>query len=390
MTDLLRSALPAPDLELAQGLARPFRFHAALDALAAARRRPALAGPILSDWFRQNRKVGSTDRRFVQAGVYGIIRHEHFLRRVLGESAPDDARLLETLLVLAKGEPFLGLASEGPEADFATALSLPRAITDPWLATLGPTEAAHFAQVSAGRAPVVLRANRLRCTAASLAQRLQSEGIETHPVDGLADALSLKGTANLQLSPAFRDGWFEVQDAASQHFLAALGPLTGAHVLDLCAGAGGKSLGLAAMGARVQAWDLRPSALDEAARRAERAGARIRFAPPPQTGSTETGRGTYDLVVVDAPCSGTGRLRREPTLRWGLDLSRVLPVQAELVAQAARLVRPGGRIAYATCSLVAPENDPPVPSGLTLLSAELLWPHRHACDGFGWRIWQAP
>ena len=98
------------------------------------------------------------------------------------------------------------------------------------------------------------------------------------------------------------------------------------------------------------------------------------------------------VVIVDAPCSGTGRLRREPALRWKLEQDALLPDQADLVAEAAELVEPGGVLAYVTCSLLASENSPPLApehaDQFELIEHRMLWPHQDACDGFGWRIWR--
>ncbi len=119
-------------------------------------------------------------------------------------------------------------------------------------------------------------------------------------------------------------------------------------MIDLCAGAGGKALALAAKGARVRAWDERSEALAELERRAARAGADIEITPEP---------GTADVVLVDAPCSGTGRLRRNPALRWGLEAGAFVDVQRQLLRAARGCVAPGGRLVYATCSLLRAEND---------------------------------
>ena len=97
-----------------------------------------------------------------------------------------------------------------------------------------------------------------------------------------------------------------------------------------------------------------------------------------------------DVVVVDAPCSGTGRLRREPALRWGLEILARVELQRELIDEAAHFVRPGGLLAYATCSLVTQENDHEAPTEgeWTEVQRQLLWPHRDDCDGFGWVLWR--
>lgn len=378
--DLLRCALPAPNPEAAGALGRPFLRAAVCAALAAARVDPRWATPALAAHFRADRRLGSKDRKRVQDAVYGVIRSEGLLRRAgLG---PGEAEV-EGWAALLAGDRLEDVASEGPGADYATALSLPVEVAGPWLEALGPDEAAAFAQHQLHRGPVTLRANRLRCDREGLAARLAEEGVEARPVAGLPDALELVGTANLVPLASARAGWFEVQDRSSQALIeaiAALVPLRGLEVLDRCAGAGGKALALAARGAQVSAADTRPAALRELQQRAQRAGAEVKVGLP--------GR-KVPLVLVDAPCSGTGRLQREPALRWGLDVAAPQRAQAALLADAAERVSSGGVVVYATCSLVAAENAPPTPPGLRLISRTERWPHREGGDGFAWSVYEA-
>ena len=373
--DLLRAGLPDPDPALAEALARPWRVRAAVEALGAARAAPAYATPTLARWFREARKLGSHDRIAVGEAVYGVIRQGALLEKA---GAVDDAARVEAFAALLAGDRLAGLISEGPDADLAAALSLPVAIVAEWRAALGDDgEAAALARALQGRAPVVLRAQGI--SAEALVARLSGEGLRASVIAATPGAVLLEGRANLLGSAAFREGRFEVQDEASQRFVAALPLKPGDRVLDLCAGAGGKSLALAARGGRVRAWDTRSRALDELRRRAERARLSISVAPPAPA----------DLVVVDAPCAGLGRLRREPALRWGLDPARHLAEQAALLDQGAALVRPGGHLAYATCSLLRAENErqPSLP-GFGLVDERCLWPHRSGTDGFAWRIWR--
>lgn len=376
--DLLRCALPDADPALAAFSRRPFIREAALEALAAARKRPSHATPALAHYFRTTRRLGSRDRRTVQEAVYGVIRHEGILLRAGLHTDPD---LLDGWARLMEGDTFPDIAPGRPAEDLAAALSVGYRLAAGWLERLGPDPAAALARALQSRPAVHLRANRLRCARAALVERLSEEGIETAPIDGLSDGLALVGRANLAASPAFRDGWFEVQDASSQRFCAALPLERGQRVVDVCAGAGGKSLALAARGARVEAWDIREDALEELDKRARRAGADITITEP--TGAP--------LVLVDAPCSSTGRLARDPALRWGLEQDRHLDAQAELLEAAAALVEPGGRLAYATCSLVAAEQAqaPPDERGAWIREQDtVLWPHESGTDGFSWRVWR--
>ncbi|MEC7947937.1 MAG: hypothetical protein VX265_10240 [Myxococcota bacterium] len=376
--DLLRCALPEPDHSLAGFSRRAFIRTAALEALAAARERPSHATLALAHFFRTTRRLGSRDRRTVQEAVYGVIRHEGLLLRA---GLRTDDELLDGWARLMEGETFPDIPPGRPAEDLAAALSVGYRLAAGWLQRLGPDAAAALAVALQARPAVHIRANRIRCDRDALSERLAEEGIETRPLAGTTDGLALLGRANLVVSPCFRAGWFEVQDASSQRFCAALPLERGQRVVDVCAGAGGKSLALAARGARVEAWDIRDDALGELDRRSRRAGAEIRIVEPSMA----------PVVVVDAPCSSTGRLARDPALRWGLEQDRHLIAQADILAAAAALVEPGGVLAYATCSLVAAEQQQapfPADGAWNLEQDVVLWPHELEADGFSWRIWR--
>ena len=375
MPDLLRCALPAPSPTGI--LDRPFLQEAAAHALDAAREQPYSAGAALSRWFRKDRRLGSKTRRKVSEAVYGIIRHEAILRRA---GADSDADLVAGFSAILAGDRLASLTSEGPVADYATALSLPQSIAREWLDRLGEDAAAALASSLAGRAPTVLRANATRTTASALVRELSIEGVSSKE-GSFPGSVVLTQRANLVGLKAFRAGLFEVQDEASQRLCAAVPLHAGQSVVDLCAGAGGKSLALAARGGKVTAADVRPRALAELKKRAKRAGVKIRTSSPRAA----------DVVLIDAPCSGTGRLRREPALRWrleGLELTETLALQQRLLQQGAALVRPGGVLVYATCSLLAAENTHAAPSGFVRSDAQTLWPHTDGTDGFHWSIWR--
>jgi 16S rRNA (cytosine967-C5)-methyltransferase len=206
------------------------------------------------------------------------------------------------------------------------------------------------------RAPVFLRTNSARVTREDAAEALALEGIATAPHPLSPTALEVTRNARrVKSSRAFQDGLVELQDAASQAVADALLPLsTHARVLDYCAGGGGKALALAAAGAQVTAHDADPRRMSDIPERARRAGVRIDVVP---TG--EPGLRVFDAVLVDAPCSGSGAWRRQPEAKWRLDAARLAELgalQAAVLRKAARHVRPGGRLAYATCSLLEEEN----------------------------------
>ncbi len=340
-------ALPTPPVPAGRIL------HVVEPLWAAMRARPTHAGPTLARGLREERSLGAKERPIAGDLLLGLIRHARALARI----DPDPLRAW--LSLAAHGAPDL---PDPPDA-FAIALSLPDAFADEWWERLGPEAATALAVRLAGRAPVALRALREPFDLPVPHRRVGPHGIV------------LEGRCNVMLLDAWRNGQVEVQDLGSQAIADFAFPGAGARVLDLCAGAGGKALALAARGARVQAWDVRTHALEELRKRAYRARLPVTIGPP---------HGRYDLVLVDAPCSGTGVLRRHPENRWNLHAPTA--IQAKLLSDARRL---GDRVVYATCSLVRAENEALVRSvvgtgaltGAEPLREQTVWPTDDA-EGF--------
>ncbi len=213
------------------------------------------------------------------------------------------------------------------------------------------------------RASIDLRANRLKTTREALREALHAEGFEAQPAPFAPDALRLAARGNasaLHRSPLFESGAFEFQDEAAQIASLLCGAKPGERILDLAAGAGGKSLALAAAmknKGEIVACDIRAGALKELELRAARAGVSIiatRLLPetPPQ--------GAFDAVLVDAPCSGSGTWRRQPELKWRLTPPRIAELMAQqdaLLDDAVGFLKPGARLIYATCSVLPSENE---------------------------------
>jgi 16S rRNA (cytosine967-C5)-methyltransferase len=226
--------------------------------------------------------------------------------------------------------------------------AIPPAAASELARSLGPA-LVRFLVASQAPGPVVLRANRRRASREALQMRLKQQHRATRLATLAPDGLLLDGHRPLGSLAAWREGWFEVQDEGSQ-LIAELVPH--GPVLDLCAGAGGKALQLAARGDAVTATDVRHHALNALVERADRAGLRIEVVRGDPTPCAN--------VLVDAPCSGTGRLRREPGLRqrWTPEfLESRRSLQTDLLDRAASLVRPGGALVYATCSVLRSENQ---------------------------------
>jgi 16S rRNA (cytosine967-C5)-methyltransferase len=292
------------------------------------------------------------------------------------------------------------------------------------VAELGEEEARTLATAMNARAPLTVRANALLGDRAALRERLATEGVGAEPTRFSPWGLVLDGHENAFALPSFREGLFEIQDEGSQLIALACGARPGWTVVDACAGAGGKSLALAAEmrnKGSLHALDTDADRLADARRRARRARvhnlrARVIAAGAEAEAQLADLAGEAHVVLVDAPCSGLGTLRRKPDARWRLgpgDPARFAEIQRTLVARFARLLRPGGRLVYATCAIGRTENAEvasfaerevglaPVPLA-PLLGEEraraagaeggrlVLLPHRHGTDGFFFAAFEKP
>ncbi|MBA2321567.1 MAG: RsmB/NOP family class I SAM-dependent RNA methyltransferase, partial [Deltaproteobacteria bacterium] len=336
---------------------------------------------------REARHLHSAERRLVADGVFDLVRYAGILDR-LGLRAPESR--WDAWVAWQAGEDDAiprELDRAVAEGDLAAVAGVPPPVAAALLDSLGG-EAMAFARASNERAPIVVRANRARLTRDELRARLAERGIGSEPSAVAPDALRIAGRANLEAAPEFRAGFFEVQDDASQAVAAWAGEGPPSDVLDFCAGAGGKSLALAALGWRVTAADIRADALEELARRARRGGHRIattllRDALPP------TWRGRFARVVVDAPCTGTGVWRRHPELRpRALQAEACAETQLEIALRAAEAVAADGTLLYATCSVLRREGEDVVAAllrrtGWIRRAPDRRWsPHRDGTDGF--------
>ncbi len=337
------------------------RVQAAIDLLdaviAAVRGQGASADRVAADWFRARRFVGSKDRRAVRDLVWQAIRR-------CGECPPSGRA---AMLCLAVDDPALAALFDGshygPGPIAADERAAPAGVAPAWLCDALAESGLDVAEQAAllGRAPLDIRANRLRVTRDELAASLP-EPAEPGPA---SDSLRLPNGTAVESWPAFAQGLFEVQDAGSQLACAALDARAGETVVDLCAGGGGKTLALAAMmqgEGRLIACDVDRARLSRLPERARRAGAEVECRLLDGGREIEALRdlaGKADAVLVDAPCSGTGTWRRNPEARWRLTpdaIARYAALQAHVLDLAVRLVRPGGRITFITCSLLDAEG----------------------------------
>lgn len=341
------------------------RVAAAIELLDAWRQ-GARAEAELTAWARRSRFAGSKDRAAVRDHVYDALRRWRSAA-AMGGAETGRAVLLGLMrqqsidpqaiftgeghapAPLTNAELAAGRTPEGAES-----LDLPDWIWPIWRASLG-SAAEPCAEALRHRAPVTLRVNTLKATTPEARARLAEEGIETAPVSLCDTALDVTvGARKLRHSSAYGEGLVELQDAASQAVIASIPISKGMKVLDFCAGGGGKALALAARsGGPVDVHDAAPERMRDLPARAKRAGADLRITSDPAPGA-------YDIVLADAPCSGAGSWRRDPEGKWRLTearLAALTKLQDEVLDAAAARVAEGGLLAYATCSLLAPEND---------------------------------
>ncbi|HEU4733608.1 MAG TPA: RsmB/NOP family class I SAM-dependent RNA methyltransferase [Kofleriaceae bacterium] len=400
----------------------------------------------LAQTFRKETWIGAHERRFIGETLYGLVRHVRRIDAALArgrktERAPRDLERVIALLVLDRLiEPaHAARALGGPAASaaelagidwnavagidaviarerklaprIALAASLPDWLAERLVRDWGD-EAEPLALALNARAPMTVRANLLVGDRDALVRELARAGIASRPGAWCETALHLETRTNLFALEAFKRGAMEAQDEGSQ-LLAELAVAPGAGlIVDLCAGAGGKTLAIAARMSnrvRIVSTDIDARKLEELRRRARRAGVSCAQAlhldggrwPP----ALDALRGKADVVFVDAPCSGIGALRRNPEARWRLreaDLATFAARQKQILGEARALVAPGGRLVYATCTLLRIENADvvaavvgPELAGVPLTeilgeraralgdgTAFTVTPHRHGTDGF--------
>lgn len=330
-----------------------------LDAIiAAARDQGPAADTLIARYFAERRYAGSKDRRAVRELVYAAIRRA-------GER-PENGRA--ALVGLADDDPALAACFTGEgHAPAPIDAGEPRAeagVAPAWLVErlrASGLDEVELAGLS-GRAPLDVRVNRLKANREEIGAMIPGAEPLPHALDGLR----LPAGTSVEQLEAFRSGHIEVQDEGSQIVTLSAEARPGLSVIDLCAGAGGKSLALAAAmedrGALL-ACDVDRGRLSRLPARAERAGASViatRLMDPGREGDAlAEWRGRADVVLVDAPCSGTGTWRRNPEARWRLTperLERVEATQRHVLAVAAELVRPGGALVYIVCSLLDEEG----------------------------------
>jgi len=383
----------------------------------------APADQCLSRYFRDHRNLGQSERAFVAETVFAVLRRKRSLEAAAG--SPEPPALIAAALLRVHGlsaRALDGLVDEDlsrriRRLQIAALPAAVRADLPDWLwerlaQQHGHDEALRIAQGLLNPAPLDLRVNLARIERSAAHARLAADGLASDPTRYSPAGLRLAGKPAINRHPLFAEGLVEVQDEGSQLLAWLLAPRRGEMIADYCAGAGGKTLAAAMLmrgSGRVYAMDVSAKRLSALAPRAARAGISNVHALVLGEDDARAGRlaGKLDRVLVDAPCSGFGTLRRNPDLKWRHGPDAIIELAAKqrrILGAAARLLKPGGRLVYATCSILQEENDAVAadfqrerPEFRPLSCAEVLatqrialdtgerlrlFPHLHGTDGF--------
>ena len=420
---------------------------AAIDILSTVEGEGRPADDAAADYFRRRRYIGAKDRPRIAGHVYAVLRHRAAIDWWIGRSGEGAlapvarSRVLAALVLIegwksdaiaasCDGDRFRPAPLDAAEARLLDRLGN-RTLRHPqmprWVANDVPQWLeAHLDRVFGNGlehemaalnapAPIDLRVNLLKGDREAARRALAAEGVRAEPTPWSPIGLRLAERAPLSGLAAFKDGLFDVQDEGSQVAALLAGARPGMRVVDFCAGAGGKTLALAAGMAnrgKLVACDVSARRLERAARRLRRAGAgnvERRVLSSERDKWVKRHAGGFDRVLVDAPCLGTGTWRRNPDAKWRshpVDLAELVERQQQILRSAARLVRPGGRLVYVTCSLLHEEDGAQAETFLaeepdfSLVPAARAWaetiggaspggedylfltPARHGTDGF--------
>lgn len=353
---------------------------ATVDALGEIFNEGEYADKVIQKTLKRDKRWGARDRSFIAETTYDIVRWKRLYSEIAEVKAPYSRENLFRLFAVwatLRGielpdwkqiEPTPTRRIKGKFDEFSQIRKFRESVPD-WMDEMGVNELGEQVwekEIHAlnQQAPVVLRANTLKTTKEKLQLELQKEGFETTFLEGYPDALQLKERGNVFSTQAFKNGLFEVQDASSQLVADFLEVAPGMRVVDTCAGAGGKTLHLAALmenKGQLIATDIYANKLMELKRRARRAGAHN--IDPRAIESSKVIKklyGTADRVLIDAPCSGLGVLSRNPDAKWKLQpefIETIKQTQEEILKQYSRIVKDGGKMVYATCSVLPSENE---------------------------------
>ena len=395
------------------------------------------ADTVVADFFRRQRQIGVRERHMLAETLYAVLRHKPLLQH-LAQSGKGEMERRLALLAWPGNAAYLRAALAPAEVAWLEQVqavdraalperlrhNLPDWLAERLAAEVGADEFWPLVDALDQPAPLDLRVNTLKMRREDAQAALVAAGIGAEPTRWSPFGLRVQGKPALHKLDVFASGAIEVQDEGSQLLALLTGAKRGEMVADFCAGGGGKTLALGAMmrnTGRLYAFDVSGHRLAGLKPRLARSG--LSNVYPVQIAHERDERikrlaGKIDRVLVDAPCSGLGTLRRHPDLKWRQSPASVQELcarQAAILAGAARLVKPGGRMVYATCSLLRAENEDiarafgaereaefrAVPAAELMRKAQVaepeaitqgedmrLWPHRHGTDGFFAAVWE--
>lgn len=365
------------------------------------------ADKVIEKVLKQNPKWGARDRRFIAETTYDIVRWYRWFRELGQARGTEFWKLLAVWCILSDvdlpaWDEFKGISREAVlerEKRDVYSRKIRESVPD-WLDELGEQELGSERwgrELSAlnEEAPVVLRCNTLKITRLALQDLLHGQGIGVVLPVGYPDALVLEERQNVFVTQEFKEGLFEVQDAASQAISPFLRIEPGMRVIDACAGAGGKSLHLAALmntKGRIVAMDTEQWKLDELQKRARRAGVSNLESRGIESGKTiKRLAGSADRLLLDVPCSGLGVLKRNPDAKWKLStdfIHKIKELQQHILMDYCDMLKPGGLMVYSTCSILPSENEVQIDKFLLqkkglfeLVDQKHIWPSE-GFDGF--------
>lgn len=371
------------------------------------------ADKVVQMLLKRDKRWGSRDRGFVAETTYDIVRWKRLYAEIANVKEPfsrDDIWRLFAVWATLKGiklpdwKYFEGTPTrkiKGRFDEFSKIRKIKESFAD-WMDALAAKELGEAvwnkeATALNMQADVILRTNTIKITKEKLQSELFDLNIETDTIKGYSDALKLVERSNVFTTDAFKKGFFEVQDASSQLVAEFLDVKSGMKVVDTCAGAGGKTLHIAALmenKGQIIAMDIYANKLKELKRRAKRAGAHnIEMRVIDSTKPIKKLYNKADRVLIDAPCSGLGILRRNPDAKWKMQpefIEKIKQTQIEILSSYSKMVKPGGKLVYATCSILPSENQEQVNTFLasengkafTFVKDKKILSHESGYDGF--------